>query len=124
MLFQPPFETEHYLNVSGTSEEWRKHIGRFCSGNSRLMLAVSCAFAGPVLSLLNGESGGVHLMGTTSTGKSTALLVGGSVLGGGGRNGFVVCWACSAVWRCKSSGQPDGGEGLVMMQGLPSRGGV
>ena len=36
----------------------------------------------------------------------------------------VVCWACSAAWRCKSSGQPDGGEGLVIMQGLPSRGGV
>jgi len=27
-------------------------------------------------------------------------------------SGFVVCWACSAAWRCKSSGQPDGGEGL------------
>src|ERR1017187_5974764 len=40
------------------------------------------------------------------------------------RSGLVVCWACSAVWRCKSSGQPDGGEGLVMMQGLPLRGGV
>src|SRR5215472_9059068 len=39
-------------------------------------------------------------------------------------SGFVVCWACSAAWRCKSSGQPDGGEGLVMMQGLPPRGGV
>jgi len=40
------------------------------------------------------------------------------------RGAMVVCWACSAVWRCKSSGQPDGGEGLVMMQGLPPRGGV
>src|SRR5664280_2996113 len=30
---------------------------------------------------------------------------------------FVVCWACSAVWRCKSSGQPDGGEGLVRCKG-------
>jgi len=27
-------------------------------------------------------------------------------------SGFVVCRACSAVWRWKSSGQPDGGEGL------------
>jgi len=27
-------------------------------------------------------------------------------------SGLVVCWACSAVWRWKSSGQPDGGEGL------------
>src|ERR1035441_2198684 len=39
-------------------------------------------------------------------------------------SGLVVCWACSAVWRCNSSGQPDGGEGLVMMQGPPPRGGV
>ena len=39
-------------------------------------------------------------------------------------SGSVVCWACSAAWRCKSSGQPDGGEGLVMMQRLPPRGGV
>ena len=35
-----------------------------------------------------------------------------------------VCWACLVVWRCKSSGQPDGGEGLVRTQGLPPRGGV
>ena len=89
ILFQTAFEAEHHLNMSGTHEEWRQHIGRFCSGNSRLVLAVSCAFAGPVLSLTNGESGGVHLVGATSTGKSTALRVGGSVLGGGGRNGFV-----------------------------------
>jgi len=27
-------------------------------------------------------------------------------------SGFVVCWACATAWRCKSSGQPDGGEGL------------
>jgi len=27
-------------------------------------------------------------------------------------SGLVVCWACSAAWRWKSSAQPDGGEGL------------
>jgi uncharacterized protein (DUF927 family) len=59
-------------------DDWRANVGRFCSGNSRLILAASCAFAGPVLSLVGGESGGVHFVGATSTGKSTALLVGGS----------------------------------------------
>src|ERR1019366_3480339 len=43
-----------------------------------------------------GESGGVHFVGATSTGKSTALMVGGSVLGGGGRNGFVQSWRATA----------------------------
>jgi uncharacterized protein (DUF927 family) len=96
ILFQTPFETDHYLNVCGTVDEWRDHVGRFCSGNSRLILAVSCAFAGPLLSLVGAESGGVHLVGATSTGKSTALLVAGSVLGGGGRNGFVQSWRTTA----------------------------
>jgi hypothetical protein len=31
--------------------------------------------------------------------------------------GIVVCWACSAVRRCKSSTQPDGGEGLAKRKG-------
>ncbi len=38
--------------------------------------------------------------------------------------GFVVCRACSAARRCKSSTQPDGGEGLAMTQGLSPRGEV
>jgi uncharacterized protein (DUF927 family) len=96
VLFQTPFETEHCLNVSGTVDDWRNHVGRFCSGNSRLILAASCGFAGPLLSLVGCESGGVHLVGATSTGKSTALMVGGSVLGGGGRNGFVQSWRATA----------------------------
>src|SRR5438445_10630035 len=37
-------------------------------------------------------------------------------------SGFVVCRACSAARRCKSSTQPDGGEGLLMTQGLSPRG--
>ncbi len=95
-MFQTPFETDHYLNVCGTDDDWRNNVGRFCSGNSRLILAVSCALAGSVLSLVGGESGGVHFIGATSTGKSTALLVGGSVIGGGGRNGFVQSWRATA----------------------------
>jgi uncharacterized protein (DUF927 family) len=92
VLFQTTFDTDHYLNVCGTADDWRANVGRFCSGNSRLILAASCGFAGPVLSLVGGESGGVHFIGATSSGKSTALLVGGSVVGGGGRNGYVESW--------------------------------
>jgi putative DNA primase/helicase len=55
-------------------------------------LALSVAFAGPVADLLEDEPGGVHLVGASSTGKSTALLVAGSVWGGGGRNGFAQTW--------------------------------
>jgi putative DNA primase/helicase len=78
--------------TSGTAAEWRDQVGRFCSGNSRLLFAVSCAFAGPLLRLCDGEGGGFHLHGGSSTGKTTLLRLAGSVLGGGSRHGFTQPW--------------------------------
>lgn len=92
ILYQPPHDASHCWKVSGTLEEWRKHVGQPCSGNSRLILAASCAFAGPILKLVGAESGGIHFHGPTSTGKTTALVVGGSVCGGGGNAGFAQTW--------------------------------
>jgi len=92
VLYQSPHQGVHYWNTKGTAEQWRELVGRLCVGNSRLVLAVSAAFAGPLLRLAGAESGGIHFYGTTSTGKSTALIVGGSVLGGGGQAGFVQTW--------------------------------
>lgn len=92
ILYQPPQDAFHHWKVGGTLEEWRLQVGQFCSGNSRLLLAVSCGFAGSILSLVGIESGGVHIHGATTTGKTTALLVGGSVCGGGGKSGFVQTW--------------------------------
>lgn len=56
------------------------------------MLAVSVAFAAPLLEPLQGENGGWHFTGRSSLGKTTALLVGGSVQGGGGDKGFIRRW--------------------------------
>ncbi len=92
VLFQTPNQSEHLLSVSGTVEDWCTHVGCFCSGNSRLLLIASCAFAGPLLSLAREESGGIHLVGKSSEGKTTGLVVGGSVIGGGRRNGYLQTW--------------------------------
>lgn len=35
------------FRVSGTTEEWREHVSRYCTGNSRVAFAVSLAFAAP-----------------------------------------------------------------------------
>jgi len=78
--------------AAGTLDEWKKQIGRYCRGNSRLVLAVSAAFAGPLLKPTNNETGGIHLRGGTSTGKTTALQVAGSVCGGGGTTGYTRQW--------------------------------
>ncbi len=69
------------FKTRGTLEGWRQHIGRLCVGNSRLVLAVSVAFAGPLLHLVEAESGGFHLRSMSSDGKTTALRVAGSVCG-------------------------------------------
>jgi uncharacterized protein (DUF927 family) len=92
VCFHRSTSVPHCLRVSGSVEEWQEMIGRFCSGNSRLMFPVGVAFAGPLLKLIGERGGGFHFRGTSSTGKTTALLVAGSVWGGGGVNGFIQTW--------------------------------
>ena len=96
VIFQTPYESEYLLDTAGTLDEWKRNVGQLCSGNSRLVFAASCAFAGPILALGGAESGGVHFVGPSSTGKSTTLYVAGSALGGGSRTGFVQTWRATA----------------------------
>jgi putative DNA primase/helicase len=70
---------------AGTLAEWQAKVAALCVGNSRLLFAVSMAFASVVLALLDMEGGGVHLRGQSSEGKTTALLVAASVWGEPGR---------------------------------------
>jgi len=67
--------------IKGTLQEWQDQIGRYCENNSRLILAVTAALAGPLLHLIEQESGGFHFVGGSSCGKSTALDVAASVWG-------------------------------------------
>jgi uncharacterized protein (DUF927 family) len=83
---------EHFYNTAGTFENWRDFIGRLCVGNSRLVFAVSAAFAGPLLRPLSVEGGGFHITGSTSSGKSTVQEVAGSVCGGRGARGYARSW--------------------------------
>jgi putative DNA primase/helicase len=92
LLYQAASACEHYLRTAGTLEEWNHCVAKLCSGNSRLVFAVSCGFAGPLLARLDSDCSGFHFLGSSSLGKSTALTVGGSVLGGGGHLGFCRTW--------------------------------
>jgi putative DNA primase/helicase len=60
------------------------------------VLAISIAFAAPLIGLCGGESGGLHFLGKSSMGKTTALYMAGSVFGGGGRLGFIDSWRSTA----------------------------
>ena len=93
VLFQPDnVGCDHNYRTKGPLDEWREHVAKPCQGNSRLVLALSSAFVGPLLHLTGFESGGLHLRGPSSIGKSTALDVAGSVWGGGSIRGFAKSW--------------------------------
>jgi putative DNA primase/helicase len=96
LFFQPAWEMSHRLRTAGTLDEWRENIGRYCSKISRLLFCVSCAAAAPLLYFFGEQSGGFHLVGDTTVGKTTCLMVAGSFWGGGGQNGFVQSWQTTA----------------------------
>ena len=80
-IFQPKgLSHETGVAQKGSLEEWQA-LALMCSGNSRLVFAVSSAFAAPLLTLINMESGGFNFYGESSIGKSTALYVACSVYG-------------------------------------------
>src|SRR3546814_3073270 len=81
VIFQGATADGVALAIAGTMNEWRAQVSAPCIGNSRLVLALSAAFAGPCLGLLDTEGGGFHLRGSSSSGKSTALAVAASVFG-------------------------------------------
>lgn len=83
-LYEAEGSSVHAFKTKGTADEWRDNVGRLCRGNSRLLFAVSVAFASPLLHLVGGESGGFHYRSNSSDGKTTALRVACSVCGDGG----------------------------------------
>ena len=70
------------ISEAGTLEQWQEQIGALCVGNHRLAFVVGVAFAGPLLHMLGRESGGFHLYGDSSGGKTTHLQVAASIYGG------------------------------------------
>lgn len=67
------------FDEAGTLEDWRREVAELCRGNSRLVLAICSALAGPLLKVAGEPSGGIHLVSTSSTGKTSALHVANSV---------------------------------------------
>ena len=82
IVFQSDSYVENFYRQRGTAAAWRERVGVLCTGNSRAMFAASCAFAAPLLRPAGMESGGFHLRGDSSSGKTTCLRVAASVMGG------------------------------------------
>ncbi|WP_153134749.1 DUF927 domain-containing protein [Paraburkholderia agricolaris] len=81
MIYQSDAPIQSQFRENGTLAEWRREVAAYCVGNSRLLFCVSVALAGPLLHFAGLQSGGFHLLGSTSEGKSTGGAVAASVYG-------------------------------------------
>ena len=66
-----PSAQDSAVITHGSLDEWIHNVSMYCVGNSRLMFSVSIGFASLLLKPCNVQSGGFHLAGTSSTGKTT-----------------------------------------------------
>jgi putative DNA primase/helicase len=73
----------------GTLETWRTNVALPCRDNPYLMVGLSLSISGPLLELLAIPGIALHYYGDSTTGKSTALLVGASAWGS---PKFLLTW--------------------------------
>ena len=102
-VFQSTQAIEPAFSVAGTAESWRDSVAAMAAGNSRMVFAIAAAFGASLLELLGEESGGFHLRGASSMGKSTALKVAASIWGSPKRY--------PRLWRATANGL----EGLAAL---------
>ena len=103
VVFQNAHALEPAFSTTGTAEEWRDSVAALAAGNSRLVFALSVAFAGALADVAGEDSGGFHLRGGSSTGKSSILRAAASVWGDPS--------AYPRLWRATANGL----EGLAAL---------
>lgn len=84
----------HYgaMRCGGDFRQWQQ-LAVLCAGNPVLILSLCVALAGPLLAKVHHDSGGIHWVGDSSTGKTTALQLAASVWGG---DDFKRSWRATA----------------------------
>ncbi len=95
VLFQSQTDSEVKPSVKGTLEDWKDTVGKYCIDNDVLTAALCVPLSGVLLRRVDGESGALHLVGGSSKGKTTALNVGISIVGG---------TALKGSWRATGNG--------------------
>jgi len=93
VIFQSGERGHEEHTQAGTLAGWRDSIASKAIGNPLLMLALSASFAGPLLQRCNIEGGGFHVVGDSSTGKTTLIEAACATWGG---TGFKRSWRATA----------------------------
>ena len=82
VIFQSGERSHDEHTKAGTLEGWQVEIAARAIGNPLLVLALSASFAGSLLARCNAEGGGIHFVGDSSTGKTTAIEAACATWGG------------------------------------------
>lgn len=82
-IFQTEGANGDDYRKGGTLDGWKSSIGTMCEDNPLLVLSVCASLAGALLYHVQRQGGGFHIIGDSSTGKSSAILAGASVWGHG-----------------------------------------
>jgi putative DNA primase/helicase len=93
VLYEAGQRQQDEYSARGSLADWQHDLSALAQGHAMAALAISAAFAGSLLHLAELESGGVHLFGNSSTGKTTLLKLAASVWGD---SGLVRSWRATA----------------------------
>jgi uncharacterized protein (DUF927 family) len=93
VVYEGAEHRQNEFNVAGTLEAWRQTVSIPAGEHQLAALVISASLAGPLLHLAGQESGGIHLFGPSSSGKTTLLQLAASVWGG---RGLVNAWRATA----------------------------
>lgn len=93
VIFQTGERSHDEHTQAGTLAGWQSEIAARAAGNPLLVLALAASFAGPLLAKCNMEGGGVHFVGDSSTGKTTAIEAACATWGGAN---FKRSWRATA----------------------------
>jgi len=91
ICFQSEYSVNQDYETLGSLHGWQTEVATYCQDNPMLLFVMSAAFVGPLLKLINRHAGavGIHLLGDSSKGKTTALHMAASVWGS---SAFVKSW--------------------------------
>jgi len=81
VVYQTQGGNSHAYRHVGTLAGWRESVAALAVGNTRVVFALSVAFAAPLLELIGMEGGGIHLPGPSSGGKTSILRAAASAWG-------------------------------------------
>ncbi len=82
--------------MRGNLDDWQRDVAALAAGNDLLVFTLAAGFCGPLLDVMGEPSGGIHLVGASRSGKSTAAMLAGSVWGPPLPDGQMRQWRATA----------------------------